>query len=190
MERNFGKESQCPLCTPAVDFSNASAHRVLEHNAGHILFDDRINITDQPCRLCLRPSPACTFYLKKGKGGKSSVQLDMKKSSCANKLTFQYAVAEESSQSAPCSNVPTACPLCPERSAPAVWRYLLPYHLKDVHKLNNLEPYAHLWTITQSEKTQLKNIWNEKHTMKRTRKSKKKTGFKISDAHCSRLALR
>lgn len=118
------------------------------------------------------------------------MQLNVKKSSCANKLTFQYAVAEESSQSAPCSNVPIACPLCPKRSAPAVWRYILPYHLKDVHKLNNLEPYANLWTISQSEKTQLKNLWNEKHTTKRARKSQKKSRLDISDAHCSHLALR
>ncbi len=100
------------------------------------------------------------------------------------------AVTEESSQLALCSNVPIVCPLCPEQSVPAVWCYLLPYHLKDVHRLNNLKPYAHLWMTTQSEKIQLKNIWNEKHTTKCTQKSKKKTGFKISDAHCSHLALR
>ena len=114
----------------------------------------------------------------------------MEKSVCANKLKFQYAVAEQSSSSAPTSNIPIKCPECKDPKAPAIWRYLLPYHLKETHKLNNLEPHSSLWEITDSERSQLKTVWKERHTVKCSRKTKRGPSFQISEAHSTRLALR
>ncbi|KAF8874101.1 hypothetical protein CPB84DRAFT_1817928 [Gymnopilus junonius] len=174
-ERNFRREKECPICVPTVDFSGASAHRVLEHNAGHILFDQHVNVANQPCGLCLRPVPACSFYLKKGKGEKTTMQMDVKKSMCANKLGFQYQTAMESTKSTPCSNAPIPCPLCP-KSALAIWQYNLRYHLKDAHRVDNLEPHSHLSTIT--------------HIKKHPRRSTKDSALVISEAHSTHLTLR
>ena len=67
--------------------------------AAHILFDAGIKRSNEPCGLCLRPSPLCKFYLKKGKGAGASDQIDFAKSTCANKIHFSYAVASSSTSS-------------------------------------------------------------------------------------------
>lgn len=194
-ERHFAKKNQCNVCMPPVFFKDkTSAHRILEHNAAHILFDSHLKRGDELCGLCLRPAPACIFYLKKGKGSKSTDQIHMKKSSCANMLGFSYSVAEESTQTAPCSNVPIRCPICPETNAtPVHWRLNLEQHMKSRHReISNLVPYEHLWKISEAEKVQLKAIWNDRHKEKCSRKSRKvgSDSLIISETHSSRLGFR
>ncbi|KDR65073.1 hypothetical protein GALMADRAFT_162490 [Galerina marginata CBS 339.88] len=193
-ERQLSKLNQCSICTPTVLFgSKVSAHRVLEHNSAHRLNDVHLNRNDKLCGLCLRPAPACIFYLKKGKGTKSNNQIDMKKSSCANLLNFNYSIAEESTMTSPSSNVPILCPLCPQvYSTPAHWRMNLRQHIQTRHQGQSLVPYEHLWKITAAEKDQLETIWNDRHKEKRSRKPRKgdSSDLVISETHSSRLVLR
>ncbi|RXW13089.1 hypothetical protein EST38_g12763, partial [Candolleomyces aberdarensis] len=62
---------ECEFCDPAPTLDAAQGQRVLEHMAVHILFDPKVKASDEPCGLCLRPSPICRFYLKKGKGSQA-----------------------------------------------------------------------------------------------------------------------
>lgn len=188
--RNVGVSNECTACVPSVTLPK-SAQRVLEHMASHILFDSSVNRRAKPCGLCLRTSPLCAYYLKRGKGAGASEQVDPAKSVCANKIPFAYAIAAISTSSSPSSNVPLRCPICPT-AAPCVWRYNLSYHMRSKHPAISLQPYESLWQITNVEKSQLKEIWNNRHKHKKTRKSKKKNapGLIISEAHSSCLTLR
>ncbi|KAF8058599.1 hypothetical protein FPV67DRAFT_1565461 [Lyophyllum atratum] len=189
-ERKLATDNICTACRPAVPLAK-SAHRILEHMAGHIHFDERsIDRSAEPCGLCLRPAPLCTFYLKKSRGAGTSDQIDFAKSTCANKASFLYAIAAISTPSSPCSNVPIRCAVCPA-AAPAVWRYNFPHHMRNKHPSISLSQYEPLYQISRSEKVQLKQSWDNQHKQKKSRKSKgKKAELVISQAHSSRLALR
>ncbi|EDR03397.1 uncharacterized protein LACBIDRAFT_307198 [Laccaria bicolor S238N-H82] len=177
-ERHFTKKNQCSVCTPAVFFKDKTpAHRVLKHNAAHMLFDSHLKQSDELCGLCLCPAP-----------------INMKKSSCANMLGFSYSVAEESTQTAPCSNVPIRCPICPRTyTTPVLWQLNLEQHMKSRHhEVVNLIPYEHLWKISEAEKVQLKASWNDRHKEKCSCKSQKAASDSliISETHSSRLVFR
>ena len=188
--RNFAVANQCMTCSPSVALPK-QAPRILGHMAAHILFDSSIKQSDEPCGLCLRPSPLCKFYLKKTKGAGASEQVDFAKSSCANKVHFSYAVASSSTSSSPSSNVPLRCPICPV-AEPCVWRYNLVHHMRAKHPTISLNPYAPLWELTNAEKRLLKEVWENRHKEKKTRKSRKNQSSTliISEAHSSRLTLR
>jgi hypothetical protein len=106
-------------------------------------------------------------------------------------MPFAYAVAATSTASSPSSNVPIRCPICPT-AAPCVWRYNLPYHMRSKHPAISLTRHQSLWQITNAEKSLIKEVWTNRHRLKKTRKSKGKgpPGLIISEAHSSRLALR
>ena len=57
------QSDHCPLCQPAIPWDISKVHKILEHVAAHILFDNTLDATQEPCRLCMRPSPLCSFYL-------------------------------------------------------------------------------------------------------------------------------
>jgi hypothetical protein len=177
-------------CSPAVALP-WQGPKILAHIAAHILHDSHVKRSDEPCGLCLRPSPLCRFYLRKGKGAGTSNQVDFAKSTCEKKITFSYAIASESSPSSPSSNVPIYFPVCPT-SERCVWRYNLPYHMRNVHPSVSLTPYEDLWTMTNTEKQLLAEVWRNHHRQKKTRKSKKAESppLVISEAHSSRLTLR
>ncbi|KAJ7281329.1 hypothetical protein C8J57DRAFT_1558865 [Mycena rebaudengoi] len=59
-------EAACTLCKPAVALDFRHGQRVLEHCAAHLLHDPSLVRAHQRCGLCLRPSPQCIFYLRKG----------------------------------------------------------------------------------------------------------------------------
>jgi len=183
------KGRQCPICVPAVELSKPQ--HVLEHAAAHVLFDSSIDATSQPCGLCLRPSPVCTFYVKKGKGSDASLQINYNKSTCANMLTFSYAVAATSTNSSPCSNVPIQCPWC-SQSSPTIWRYNMYCHIKNLHTYVSLDDHKDIWKIGNSEKDGLKNVWANRHKVKKTRRTKKQltAPLVISEAHVSHQVLR
>jgi hypothetical protein len=188
--RNFAVANECTNCSPAVALPK-QAPRILEHMAAHILFDSGIKRSDEPCGLCLRPSPLCKFYLKKRKGAATSEQIDFAKSTCANKLNFSYAVASTSTSSSPSSNVPIRCPVCPT-AEPCPWRYNLLHHMRAKHPTISLTPYESAWQITHTEKRLLKEVWENRHKEKKARRSKKdkSTSLIILEVHSSRLALR
>jgi hypothetical protein len=159
--------------------------------AAHILFDTNVKRTDEPCGLCLRPSPLCTFYLKRGKGAGASEQVDFTRSKCANKVHFSYSVASLSTQSSPSSNVPLCCPICPT-SEPCIWRYNFQHHMRAKHPTISLTRYESLWQISSTETYLIKETWANRHKQKKTRISKKSkltASLVVSEAHSSRLAL-
>ncbi|KAF8978936.1 hypothetical protein BDQ17DRAFT_1175437, partial [Cyathus striatus] len=125
--------------------------------------------TLQPCGLCLRPYPMCKFYLKKIKGAGAKPKVDYTKSICANPLEFHYSIAETSTRTGPCSNVPLPCPRCPP-GAPVIWHYNLCCHLVEEHPSAGLKDYEEQWAITEAEKVQLKEIWNTKHQIRKQHK--------------------
>lgn len=183
--------STCPNCSPPVSLPTSHPQRILSHIGSHILHDPNINRANEPCGLCLRPSPKCIFYLIKGKGAKASMKInETRTKGCSNAISFAYGVAAESSTTSPCSNVPIQCPLCP-RSEPAVWRYNLKYHFLATHPKAEMSKYDVLWKLSNFEIAEMKKIWvaRQKVSVKR----KKKTthpALVISEAHSSRMALR
>src|SRR4051812_3905835 len=89
-------------------------------------------------------------------------------------LTENTAVATTSTSASPCSNVPVTCPLCgPKR--PAVWKCNLEVYFRNVHHLaNNPQNFLSSITISDDEKTRLKEIWDARHNHPQPRKLKKK----------------
>ncbi|KAJ7802330.1 hypothetical protein B0H14DRAFT_1664919 [Mycena olivaceomarginata] len=102
---------ECTKCYPSVPIQKTNYQRVLEHNGAHILFDESLKPADQPCGLCLRPFPICTFVFQKRSGTAAARQIDWKSSTCLNPLNFQMSAAMKSSEKSPCSNHLIECPL-------------------------------------------------------------------------------
>ncbi|KAF8069305.1 hypothetical protein FPV67DRAFT_1394175, partial [Lyophyllum atratum] len=180
----------CPLCTlPSIFLDLKHGQRILEHLGAHILFDKNVARTDEPCGCCLRPGAVCLYYLKKGKGSQGKLKIDTERTrACPTKLTFSYSVAVESTQTAPCSNVPIACPSCPKLE-PAVWRYNLKQHYLRAHPKVDHNKYAHLWELSNFEIAEMKEIWKRRQRVV-VRRAKKKTNtpaLVISDAHRSQI---
>ncbi|KAK6988817.1 hypothetical protein R3P38DRAFT_3442955 [Favolaschia claudopus] len=102
---------ECTKCYPSVSISKKNYQRVLEHNGAHILYDDMLPATVEPCGLCLRPFPMCNFVFQKTTGTTSARQIDWTRSTCLNPLKFQMAAAMKSSENSPCTNHLIQCPL-------------------------------------------------------------------------------
>ncbi|KAF6745690.1 hypothetical protein DFP72DRAFT_1077229 [Ephemerocybe angulata] len=186
---NIGTAStvECEYCDPAPTLDVAQSQRVLQHMGAHILFDPKISATDEPCGLCLRPSPLCKYYLKKGKGANASLTVDKKRSECKYPVKFYYNSAASSTATAPCSNVPVTCPLC-SKGSPAVWKYNLKEHFRHKHPNQLTKPeYADLWSISQFEQREMKEIWKKRNVVPVRRTGKKASAIVlvVSDKHKS-----
>lgn len=182
-------DPDCLACGPRVQLDYSNAQRILEHMGAHLLYDPTLSRTQEMCGLCLRPSPICMIYLKKGRGVSASPSIDKSRTTCQNLLTFNYASAARSKDTSPCSNVPITCPLC-SIDSPAVWKYNLNLHFREKHKLTPQHfPFdAHLST---SEKEGMRKKWEGRFLVKKPRRGMQpKAAMIISDAHSSRLALR
>lgn len=182
---------QCPKCSPAVELPQ-SGPKLLEHMAAHILFDASCSPSTQPCGMCLRTSPSCIFYLKKGRNTNSPPQINQEISSCLNYVHFLYVPAATSTLQSPSSNVPIPCPECikTNKGAPAVWKYNFRFHLKEEHPYVRDE-YNHLFKIERLEKDGLKAVWSERHKKRQPYKSKKVVRqLNISNAHSTGQTLR
>jgi hypothetical protein len=185
-------QSNCSVCGPRAQLDQSNAQRILEHMGAHILNDPSLDRSKEMCGLCLRPSPMCRIILRKGRGSSTGYNVDREKSVCINLVRFNYASAADSSSRSPCSNVPVICPLCPT-SSPAVWKYSLPIHFRDRHKITSPDNLPIQVRISESEKDAMKVIWDARLKVRQARRSKKsKTAapMVISQAHRSRLALR
>jgi hypothetical protein len=183
--------SPCSICGARSQLEKSNPQRVLEHMAAHILYDAGINQTHELCGLCLRPSPMCQIFLKKGRGAAAGYSMDLNKSICINLTRFRYTLAEQSSEASPCTNVPKICPLCPKDN-PAIWTYNLDSHFRSLHKLTSPNHFPVQFHISASEKEALKKIWESRFKVRATRKMKKskRVPMMLSEAHSSRLALR
>src|SRR5260221_2603870 len=125
----------------------------LAHVTAHILYDDSINRGDEPCGLCLSPSPSCQIALRKHK---ESFTIDYPNSMCPRLIKFSYAAASQPSPSNPCSNIPIRCPRCP-KGALSVWKYnMLAYYAK---KHSPSQPPTE-FQISDFELEGLKMVWN------------------------------
>ncbi len=185
----------CPFCIPSIPLDPSKPHHFLAHIGAHILNDSVLTSTE-PCGLCGSPSPNCQYYLTKGKGSAGQMKIDYRASrACPNlAVTFNYGVAKTSKKTAPCSNVPIRCPICPQ-NAPAIWKYTAKYHFINLHPAAQLERYKDLWKISKSEMKAMKEVWKNRKQIPKTRGPNKKKGIElgalvISDAHTTPLARR
>ncbi|KAN0124134.1 hypothetical protein V8E53_015856, partial [Lactarius tabidus] len=118
---------------PVVPWDINKAHKILKHIAAHLLFNNMLDMAKEPCGLCMCPLPLCSFYLQKGKGAGSTLQINKYTSHCPNFMgKLLYSVAATECTNLPCTNVPVICPLCPSTLA-AVWKYNMKTHLAWIH---------------------------------------------------------
>ncbi|KAF8169579.1 hypothetical protein K438DRAFT_1456778, partial [Mycena galopus ATCC 62051] len=120
----------CSKCSPAVVL-DSNGQRVLEHMAGHALFDPSLT-NQQPCGLCMQPWPICTLFFTKSRGTKSARQIDWERSKCSNPVAFNMKTASTFSDASPCTNFPVQCSLCSADSG-LVWTYNLAMHYRKRH---------------------------------------------------------
>ncbi|KAJ7581698.1 hypothetical protein C8J56DRAFT_793256 [Mycena floridula] len=178
----------CPACSPPVPIDNKRKNAILSHMGAHILFctPDR---SLEPCGLCLAPFPNCRFT---GKGINRTFQVK-KVEGCRNPISFKYEPARKYKASSPSTNVPVQCPKCLSTD-PAVWKYNLLAHFKRAHSEVPLEDFEHLWEMSEAERRSMKEVWNNRHKVVKSRprkvKGKEVLPPVISASHSSRVALR
>lgn len=191
METLNSKDCQCPACGPDSTLDLSQGQRLLEHIAAHILHDSKFERSIERCGLCLRSSPQCQFYLKKGRGTQSNLKIDWDRSTCPTKINFSYIVAAQSTASSPCSNIPILCPLCSEKKDPAIWKYYAKTHFHNNHPTADFSRYEYLWTLSNFEVGEMKKVWMKRfnNPVKRPRKSKMPP-LLISEAHRGRIPSR
>lgn len=182
----------CPKCNIELNFSVPQP--VLAHFAAHHRHDPTIDRGEEMCGTCLRPSApgVCEYYLKKGKGAKANVAVDLPRTTCVNKFRFTHTSASTSTENSPCSNAPLECKLCGPGS-PAVWRYSMKAHFERHHPSSVSSPtYSAIWELSEYEKYKMKKLWEartNKHA-KRKGKGKESVPLVVSEAHSSRMAFR
>ncbi|KAH8979718.1 hypothetical protein EDB86DRAFT_2814351 [Lactarius hatsudake] len=177
----------CPMCRPATPWDISKTHKILEHIASHLLFDSTLDTTQELCGLCMRQSPQCAFYLRKGKGVGSAPQINECVTRCPNftgKLSY-LSVATERTNS-PCTNVPMICRLCPSTSA-AVWKYNMKTHRARFHLSTTGGEFPRDFVVSESEKAALKVLWETRFTISRRRRKHNVTTMPlaISEVHSS-----
>ncbi|KAJ7663739.1 hypothetical protein DFH06DRAFT_986266, partial [Mycena polygramma] len=194
----------CSKCSPPVVLDTTNGQRILEHMAGHILFDPLlISAVYQPCGACLRVEGLCSLHFKPRRGTSAARQIDWSRSTCANPVNFSMAYASVSKDAdSPCSNVPVQCSLCTDTD-PLVWTYNLETHCRNKHH-RTAGPFLYVasgakkphveYEISAKERQWMQIKWNNrfsksKSTSKGT-KEKTKPIFMISEAHKSSMALR
>jgi hypothetical protein len=111
----------CSNCYPTMMFNPSLHQHILEHISAHILHNPSIDHLSEPCGLCLQPASLCKIFLKKMKGQKGNLTIDIKVSSCLNLVKFSITVIAECSDSSPYMNRPIICPYCGDlKLTPAV----------------------------------------------------------------------
>ena len=180
------QSDHCPICRPAIPWDITKSHKILEHVAMHILFDNSLDNTKEYCGLCMRPSPLCSFYLRKGKGAGSVQQIDERVSRCPNFMgRLFYSAAATERPNSPCTNVPVTCPLCPSTSA-AVWKYNMKIHLAQTHPSTKGSDFPKAYAISDSKKAALKIQWEKRHSAHRRRKPNATSRpLPVSEVHSS-----
>ena len=178
---------ECPGCPQTVHLDRSNGQCVLAHIGSHVLHDESVDRSLEPCGLCLRPATLCTIYLTRRSARNPRWTLKYGGTvPCPNATSFSYAAARVSSESSPCSNVPILCPYCPDGS-PAVWHYNVKPHLKNRHRGVNPEKHKELWVLTQDEEAAMADIWRRRHQQpKRRDKGKNQVPLRLSEAHSSR----
>ncbi|KAJ7501337.1 hypothetical protein B0H11DRAFT_1713639 [Mycena galericulata] len=180
---------ECPKCDPPVPLAFNNPQKILEHNGAHILFDESIEKSDQPCGLCLRPYPICTFELSKTAGSAAARQIDWRRSKCMNPLKFKMAAAMKSTNNSPCTNHLIPCPM---QCGLFIWTYTLDAHLRgSPHNLLSFEGGSNFYQMAPGEKERMEEIWLSRQDYPKKRNFKKKSirPLTISAAHSSSKAF-
>ena len=176
----------CPMCLPVVTLDHRHPQKILQHMGAHLLYDPRMKDRAlEYCGMCLRPSPACSHVLKKGKGQKRGLTIDKKKSECLGRTNFSYRIASKSTDASPCSNVPLYCPVagCPR----VIWRYSLKTHISLSHPSTSPEEHRDSWDLKATEKLAMKKAWLARQNVPVKRAKKSDTPLVLSEAHRSIL---
>ena len=183
--------ADCSRCGPAAKLEWENTQRVLEHMGAHVLYDPKLNRTEERCGLCLRPAAMCPIFVTKGRGAAGRHTVDFTKSTCPNLVRFNYKNASESSENSPCSNVPAICSLCPLGS-PAVWTYNFEAHFRGHHRLTSRTYFPISVEQSQSEKDGMRRVWKARFNKRKSYNSKNKRRARplaISEAHRSGLSM-
>jgi hypothetical protein len=184
-------QANCLMCGPAARLDWKNTQRVLEHMGAHILYDAKLNSSEERCGLCLKPAPMCHIYLKKGRGSQAKYSMDQKKSNCPNLVRFNYTNTATSSESSPCSNIPIVCPLC-STGSPAVWMYSLHAHFRERHRLTSVAHYPSRILLSQFEKDGMNCVWKacfKQHKSYHSKKKPRNPPLLISQAHRLKLSI-
>ncbi|KAJ7153390.1 hypothetical protein C8R46DRAFT_1197422 [Mycena filopes] len=179
---------QCAKCNPEVPLT--SAQHTLVHNGSHILFDPSIHRADQPCGLCLRPSPICRFELTKTEGTSTVRQIDWRRSVCRNPLRFKMTSAKKSTRSSPCTNHLILCPL---QCGRVIWTYNLDAHCRaSPHYLNSLDSVPQVYQMAPNELKLMQEVYSNRSKVPKPRnlKRNKQPPLTISQAHSASNALK
>ncbi|KAJ7725135.1 hypothetical protein DFH07DRAFT_946256 [Mycena maculata] len=188
--KSSGEAQECPKCDPPVPLKSKNNQRTLCHNGAHILFDPSIQRSDQPCGLCMRPFPMCSFELTKTEASSAVRQVDWRRSKCLNPLTFQMSAAKTSTTNSPCTNHMIICPLQCEQ---CIWTYNLDAHcLGPPHNLASLHSVPRVYQMAPGEEAAMQKIWDERQMYPKPRNLKNQKGTKpllISAAHSATNAL-
>ncbi|KAJ7658880.1 hypothetical protein B0H17DRAFT_955056, partial [Mycena rosella] len=181
----------CTKCFPPVPIKTSNYQRILEHNGARILFDKTILALDQPCGLCLRPFPMCTFTFLKSDGTASARQIDWTRSTCLNPVKFQMAAAMKSTKLSPCTNHLIPCPL---QCGVVIWTYNILGHCRSAaHNLKSLDNVPVVYQMGVDERGGVLKIWEKRQVYSIPRnmtKAKPKLVLPISDAHRALMVLR
>ena len=190
---DFDGTQRCSHCNTPLNLSNTQS--LIIHSLAHILNDRTIGDDNELCGLCLHPSTHCVFRVTHRSG--DTYQLDLLHSTCTHivkplsKQTFNYSISAKPTVKLPCTNVLVQCPLC-DSDQPFIWRYNMATHLRRTHP-QNAKQLVSQFTILDKEKMLMKAKWDSiqkvLNTCCRSKKSKGKKTFMISDAHSSRLIL-
>ena len=183
--------ADCSRCGQAAKLDWENTQRILEHMGAHILYNPKLNRTEERCGLCLRPAAMCPIFVTKARSVRGRTTVDFTKSKCPNLVRFSYKSASESTETSPCSNVPITCSLCPVGS-PAVWSYNLEAHFRGRHRLTSRTHFPIPTEQSKSEKDGMKRVWKARFKNRKSYYSKKKRRalpLAISDAHRSGLPI-
>ncbi|KAL6299448.1 hypothetical protein BKA93DRAFT_694851, partial [Sparassis latifolia] len=173
----------CPQC-PTLPLTVGDRGKLLQHIGGHILFDALVLPETMPCGFCLSVGSFCAIYLVKGRGSQGGHTVDMQRTRCPNKFKISITRASKSTKTAPCTNVPPLCPLCPKDS-PAVWKYNLQQHLMAAHKTDP-ERFKMQWDIADEERAAMKTKYNARSRStkcKHKQITKSSSNLPVSDGH-------
>jgi hypothetical protein len=179
----------CPKCQPIIHFNPSHRQRVIEHIGAHILHDESVDRSSEPCGLCLRPAPLCKIILKMAKGRMGNIAIDTKSSTCPNLVKFSIVTAATCSETSPYTNHPIKCPFCPKIS-PAVWTYNFRHHLLRFHPSVNLSDHKSKWAPSKLEKDGMKRVWQHRHKQPKPRPRAQHPSLVISETHRTRPVLR
>jgi len=162
-----------------------SGPELLKHMGAHILHDIRLKDVPNACGLCLGTLGGCVIHLVT----RSKVtSVSNEKSRCPNMRKFKLGVAAEFTERSPCTNHPTACPVCPP-DGPAVWKYNLQSHIIAAHPTATVDLYKKHFEISDAERTLMKAAYLAKPRMS-SKRVRAREGLVISEGHSTRMVMR